>query len=38
VFLLSLKSYANPWSEIGDRELDLEELSRGLLFILRAQG
>jgi hypothetical protein len=35
VFLLSLKSCVNPWSESGDRELDLgeldlEELTRGL--------
>jgi hypothetical protein len=29
VFLLSPKSYSNPWSESGDGELDLEELTRG---------
>jgi hypothetical protein len=29
VFLLSPKSSSNPWSESGDRELDLEELTRG---------
>jgi hypothetical protein len=29
VFLLSPKSCANPWSESGDRELDLEELTHG---------
>jgi hypothetical protein len=29
------QSYANPWSESGDR--DLEELTRGLLFVSRAQ-
>jgi hypothetical protein len=33
VFLLSPKSCVNPWSELGDRELDLRELARGLLFI-----
>jgi hypothetical protein len=33
VFLLSPKSCANPWSETGDRELDLEELTRVMLFI-----
>jgi hypothetical protein len=26
------KSCANPWSESGDRDLDLEELTRELLF------
>jgi hypothetical protein len=30
VFLLSPMSCANLWSESGDRELDLEELTRGL--------
>jgi hypothetical protein len=29
VFLLFPKCYANPWSDSGDRELDLEELTRG---------
>jgi hypothetical protein len=29
VFLLSPKSCSNPWSESGDRELDLEELTSG---------
>jgi hypothetical protein len=29
VFLLSPKSCANPWSDSGDRELDLRELTRG---------
>jgi hypothetical protein len=29
VFLLSPKSCSNLWSESGDRELDLEELTRG---------
>jgi hypothetical protein len=29
VFLLSPKSCANPWSDSGDRELDLGELTRG---------
>jgi hypothetical protein len=29
VFLLSPKSSLNSWSESGDRELDLEELTRG---------
>jgi hypothetical protein len=29
VFLLSPKSCLDPWSESGDRELDLEELTRG---------
>jgi hypothetical protein len=33
VFLLSPKYCANPWSELGDRELVLEELTHGLLFI-----
>jgi hypothetical protein len=33
VFLLSPKSCANPWSESGDRELDLEGLTRRMLFI-----
>jgi hypothetical protein len=37
VLILSPKSCANLWSESGDRHLDLEELTRGLLFILRAQ-
>jgi hypothetical protein len=37
VFLLSPKSCANSWSESGDRDLDLEELTRGLLFMPRAQ-
>jgi hypothetical protein len=38
VFLLSPMSCANPWSESGDRELDLEELTRGLLFIPSCLG
>jgi hypothetical protein len=38
VFPLSPKSCANPWSESGDQELDLEELTRGLLFILSYPG
>jgi hypothetical protein len=29
VFLLSPKSCANPWSESGDRVLDLRELTCG---------
>jgi hypothetical protein len=29
VFLLSPKSCANPWSDSGDQELDLGELTRG---------
>jgi hypothetical protein len=33
VFLLSPKSCANLSSESGDRELDLGELTHGLLFI-----
>ena len=37
MFLLSPKSCPNPWSESGDREFDLGELTRGLLFIPRAQ-
>jgi hypothetical protein len=37
VFILFQKSCANLWSESGDRDLDLE-LTRGLLFIPRAQG
>jgi hypothetical protein len=27
------KSCANPWSESGDRDLDLGELTRGLLYL-----
>jgi hypothetical protein len=38
VFQLSPKSCANPWSDSGDRELELGELTRGLLFIPRAQA
>jgi hypothetical protein len=33
VFLLSPKSFAKAWSESRDRDFDLEELTRGLLFI-----
>jgi hypothetical protein len=29
VFLLSPKSCSSPWSDSGDRSLDLEELTRG---------
>jgi hypothetical protein len=29
VFLLSPKSCSDPWSESGDRQLDLEELTHG---------
>jgi hypothetical protein len=29
VFLLSLKSCSDLWSESGDRKLDLDELTRG---------
>jgi hypothetical protein len=29
VFLLSPKSCSDPWSESGDREFDLEELTHG---------
>jgi hypothetical protein len=38
VFLLSPKSCANSWSNSGDRELDLGELTRGLLFIPSCPG
>jgi hypothetical protein len=38
VFILSPKSCAKPWSESGDRELDLEELTRRLLFIPSCPG
>jgi hypothetical protein len=38
VFLLSPKSCANPWSESGDRDLDLGELTCGLLFIPSCLG
>jgi hypothetical protein len=31
VFLLSPKSCTNPWSDSGDRELDLGELTRGVV-------
>jgi hypothetical protein len=37
VFLLSPKSCSDPWSESGDRELDLEELTR-VLFIPSCPG
>jgi hypothetical protein len=37
VFLLSPKSCATPWSESGDRELDLEELTRGFCSLRAAQ-
>jgi hypothetical protein len=37
-FLLSPKSCANPWSESGDRELDLEELTHGLCSSRAAQA
>jgi hypothetical protein len=38
VFLLSPMSCANPCSEKGDRDLDLGELTRGLLFIPSCPG
>jgi hypothetical protein len=31
VFLISPKSCLKPWSESGDRELVLEELTRGVV-------
>jgi hypothetical protein len=37
VFLLSPNSGSNPWSESGDWELDLEELTRGLCSFRAAQ-
>jgi hypothetical protein len=37
VFLLSPKSCANPWSDSGERELDLGELTRGCCSSRRAQ-
>jgi hypothetical protein len=37
VFLQSPKSCANPWSKSGDRDLDLGDLTCGLLFIPSAQ-
>jgi hypothetical protein len=38
VFLLSPKSCVNPWNKSGDQELDLGELTRGLLFIPSCPG
>jgi hypothetical protein len=38
VFLLSPKYCLNPWSESRDRELDLEELTRGLCSSRAAQA
>jgi hypothetical protein len=38
VLLLSPKSCASSWSESGDWDLDLEELTRGLLFIPSSQA
>jgi hypothetical protein len=38
VFLLSPKSCSNSWSELGDREFDLEELTRGLCSSQAAQA
>jgi hypothetical protein len=37
VFQLSPKSCSNPWSESRDRELDLEELTRGFCSSRAAQ-
>jgi hypothetical protein len=37
VFLLSPKSCSDPWSESGDRELDLEELTHGFCSSQAAQ-
>jgi hypothetical protein len=37
VFLLSPMSCSNPWSESGDRELDLEELTCGFFSSRAAQ-
>jgi hypothetical protein len=38
VLRLCPKSCSDPWSESGDRELDLEELNRGVLFITSCLG
>jgi hypothetical protein len=38
LFLLSPKSCANTWSESGDQELDLEELTRGFCSSRAAQA
>jgi hypothetical protein len=38
VFLLSPKSCLDPWSESGDRELDLEELTSGCCSSRAAQA
>jgi hypothetical protein len=38
VFLLSPESCANLWSQSGDREFDLGELTRGFLFIPSCLG
>jgi hypothetical protein len=38
VFLLSPKSYANPWSESSDRELDLGGVDPRVLFITSCSG
>jgi hypothetical protein len=37
VLLLSPKSCSDPWSELGDRELDLEELTHGFCSSQAAQ-
>jgi hypothetical protein len=37
VFLLSPKSCSDPWSELGDQVLDLEELTRGFCSSRAAQ-
>jgi hypothetical protein len=38
VFLLSPKSCLDPWSESGDRELDLEDFDPRVLFIPSCPG
>jgi hypothetical protein len=38
VFQLSTKSCVNSWTELVDRELDLEELTCELLFIPSCSG
>jgi hypothetical protein len=38
MFILSQKSCGNPWIELGDQELDLEELTLGLRSIPSCPG
>jgi hypothetical protein len=38
VFLLSPKSCSSPWSDLGDRSLDLDELTHGCCLSRAAQA